>query len=253
MAAPLLAAAEVGDRSASGDRTASGGGTTVIGLVIIDHEQPGTYDAASVELLTTVCAQVAVGIQNARLFQQTRSAFAALEVSERYQKAVALATSVLTERGIAALSDVLTALGEAAQTGRAYYFETQVDQRGPDWRVIAEWHSPEIPPQINNPALRRLSLRFIGPWVEELRASGKIAAPVSELSPEIQEFFRPLGTQSVLQFAVPGRHEMPGCIAFEQLDYPRRWHDDEIAALQTAAASLANTIAREDLFTQVRN
>jgi GAF domain-containing protein/FixJ family two-component response regulator len=227
-------------------------GEEVVGLLIVDHHEPQAYNRASVELLSTVSAQVAVAIQNARLFQQTRSAFSALEVSERYQKSVAQATSVLTERGIAALGDVLETLGEAARASRAYYFETQVDQRGTYWRLIAEWHAPGIPPQINNPALRHLSTRFIAPWIDQLRADGKISTPVSELAGGIRQFFEPLGTKSVLQFAVQGRHEIPGCIGFEQLETPRAWTEDEISALQTAASALQNTISREDLFTQVQ-
>ena len=85
-----------------------------------------------------------------------------------------------------------------------------------------------------------------------MSAEGSIAARLSDLPPEEQIFLEKLGTLSILQFVVPGAHDLPGCIGFEQIDYEREWGIDEIAALETAASALANTIARENLFDQVQ-
>jgi signal transduction histidine kinase/ActR/RegA family two-component response regulator len=225
----------------------------VIGVMAVQsYSTPDLYSEEDRDMLTAIANQVAVALQNARLFEQTQTALGALEISERYQKAVALATSILTERGIASLSDILSSLGQAAGASRAYYFETQVDPRGSYWRLISEWHTSEVPAQINNPALRRLSTRFLADWLRRLRQQGHIAVNIAELPDEYGQFFEQFGTRSILQLAVPGRHEIPGCIGFEQIDATRQWSADEISALQTAAAALANTIAREDLFTQVQ-
>jgi len=151
-----------------------------------------------------------------------------------------------------ALTEVLEILGEAAQTSRAYYMETQVDSRGTYWRLISEWHKPDVESHFTNPAMRRLSIHEITGWTDRLNKDGFASASISDLAPEEKGFMESLGTRSTLHFAVAGRHELPGCIGFDQVDQDRPWGDDEIAALQTAAATLANTIVREDLFTQVQ-
>ncbi len=228
-------------------------GDQVIGVIAVQSfDQPNRYNENDRDLLNAVANQAAVALLNARLFEQTQTALSALEVSERYQKSVAQAVAILTERGIAALSNVLEILGEATQASRAYYVETQVDGRGPYWRIIAEWRAPEAPSQLDNPAMRRLSADQMTPWLEQLRQQSFATAVADDRYPEQVELFHVLGARSVLHLAVSGRHELPGCIGFEQLDRPRRWGDDEVSALQTAAAALSNTIAREDLFTQVQ-
>jgi GAF domain-containing protein/CheY-like chemotaxis protein len=219
---------------------------------IWESRQRREFTATETNLCQDISRQAAVAMERAMLFEQTQNALSALEISERYQKSVAQAVAVLTERGIASLSDVLRILGQAANASRAYYIETQVDPRGSYWRLIAEWCSEGTPSQLSNPDLRRLSARWLSPWLDNLKKNGYVSLIVNSANPEEKDFFEKLGTRSILQFAVAGRHEIPGCIGFEQIDYDRQWNDDEISALQTAASALANTISREDLFTQVQ-
>ena len=228
-------------------------GDQVIGMIAVQSFEPSlSYNENDRDLLHTVASQAAVALLNAQLFEQTQTALSALEVSERYQKGVANAVGILTERGIASLSDVLEILGTAADASRAYYFETQVDGRGRYWRLITEWLAPGIDSLLNNASLRRVSSESMASWMDKLHEDGYAFSTTYDLPSEQKSFFESLGTQSVLHLAVPGRHELPGCIGFEQTDYDRIWGRDEIAALQTAASALANTIAREDLFTQVQ-
>jgi GAF domain-containing protein len=219
---------------------------------IWESRQRREFTSTEINLCHDISHQAAVAMERAMLFEQTQSALSALEISERYQKSVAQAVAILTERGIAALSDVLRILGQAANASRAYYIETQVDPRGSYWRLIAEWCNEGTPSQLGNPDLRRLSSRWLSSWLDNLRKNGSISLVIDSAAAEEKEFFERLGTRSILQFAVAGRHEIPGCIGFEQTDYDRQWNEDEIAALQTAASALANTISREDLFTQVQ-
>lgn len=251
-------------------------------LEVMDDTPLRVWSEDEILLVEQVTDQLSLALENARLFQETQSALQALAVSEQYQKSVAQAVTTLTERGIAALSDVLRTLGEASQASRTYYFETQVDARGPYWRLISEWCAPEVPAQMGNPTLRRLPISLIGTWLENLSRNGFKAALAHEMPEELtgladtgrENLWQrtqlglaiPGGAGStrtdqalveqkpraVLQFAIPGRQEAPGCIGFEQYDYERQWSAEEISALQTAASALANTIAREDLFTQVQ-
>jgi signal transduction histidine kinase/putative methionine-R-sulfoxide reductase with GAF domain/ActR/RegA family two-component response regulator len=235
-------------------------GDEMVGLLAVGHDQPHAFHTEDIDFIRPVCAQIAVAIQNASLFEQTQRARDALQISVRYQKSVAQAVATLTERGISALPEVLEQLGLASQASRVYYIETQVDGQGPYWRLITEWRAPGIQTQLSNPTLRHFSLESVNSWVERLRTQGfnyVTAASATELE---FEYFKSTGTRTALQFAVTGRlgiagrsaADFPGCIGFDQIDVERAWTAEEIAALQTAASALSNTIAREDLFSQVQ-
>jgi GAF domain-containing protein/ActR/RegA family two-component response regulator len=235
-------------------------GDEVLGLIAAGHDQPQAFRREDLEFIRPVAAQIAVAIQNARLFEQTQTARDALQISVRYQRSVAQSVAALTERGSAALTEVLEQLGQSAQASRAYYFETQVDSRGPYWRLIAEWRAPEVPSQLGNPLLRRLPAKTIEKWIERLRTQGFNIATARGAQGDEGDYFAATGTRTALQFAVAGRlglvtgltAEIPGCIGFDQIDSERAWTTEEIAALQTAASALSNTYAREDLFAQVQ-
>ncbi len=223
-----------------------------LGTVCMFNSAVKPIPEARIKLIEAIGQQVGVIIENTRLFEQTQKARDALQISERYQKNVAQAVAVLTERGIAALSEVLELLGQAAQCSRVQYLETQADLGGAYWRLIAEWRAPQVPTQLNNPLMRRFPVRAHSPWIMQLRSQGYAASLTKDAPAEEIETFQALGARSTLHFAIPGRHEIPGCLAFEQVDFDRQWSSDEIAALQTAASALANTLARDDLFAQVQ-
>ena len=221
-------------------------------LEILDEDPQRQWSQDELLLIEQVTNQLTLALENAQLFEQTQNARDALQISVRYQKSVAQAVADLTERGFAAISDVLQLLGEAAQASRVYYMEAQVDFRGPYWHQVTEWHAPQAPSQINNPALRRVSARWLPPWIERLSKEGYVAELTNQLPDEEREFMAALGVRSILQFPVAGQQGAPGCIGFEQIDSERVWTSDEIAALQTAASALANTIVRENLFNQLQ-
>ncbi len=235
-------------------------GDEVVGLLAAAHTQPQAFRPEDLELIRPVAAQIAVAIQNSRLFEQTQTARDALQISVRYQKSIAQSVTALTERGSAALSEVLEQLGQAAQASRAYYMETQVDGRGPYWRLIAEWRAPNVASQLSNPVMRRLPTKAIERWIKWLGIQGFNVATERGAQEDERPYFETTGTRSTLQFAVTGRlgivagiaAEIPGCIGFDQIDSERAWTAEEIAALQTAASALSNTFAREDLFSQVQ-
>jgi len=105
---------------------------------------------------------------------------------------------------------------------------------------------------MNNPVLRRISARWLPAWIERLGKEGYIAASASQLPVSESELLAAVGARSLLQFPVAGQHGATGCLGFEQINYEREWNSDEIAALRTAAAALANTIVRENLFNQLQ-
>ena len=89
---------------------ASRGESPVVGLLIIDHIRPNAYDQATLDLIATVAAQVSLGIQNARLFQQTQIALS--ETEALYQASAEL-------NAVQSFDDILRTLRQYSILGEA--------------------------------------------------------------------------------------------------------------------------------------
>jgi signal transduction histidine kinase/DNA-binding response OmpR family regulator len=219
-------------------------------------------------LVEQVVDQVSLALENARLFEQTQNARDALAVRERYQKGVALAATTLTEKGSRALPEVLKILGQAAGASQALYFQAVRQEGRYFWRLQAHWATGKERTAKNERMAPRPGLQKPFPMADlaaiarHLAQAGYMAESPEGFPAEARAFLQAMHAHSPLLLAVPGKDGPPGCLVFDtaeyerldykRLDYKRQWGLDEIAALQTAAAALANTLAREDLLSQVR-
>ena len=71
-------------RSDSGAGSKSpGGGQRIIGVLDVQSEEPAAYDEEDIALLTILADQVAIAIENARLFAETRQALREVETVHR--------------------------------------------------------------------------------------------------------------------------------------------------------------------------
>lgn len=221
-------------------------------LEIVDDDSDRRWTEEELLLIEQVMDQLTLAIENAELFDQTQRARDALQVSVRYQKSIADAVAILSERGFSAISEVLELLGKASQASRVYFMETQYDHHGPYWRIISEWHAPGLSAQMSNPGLHQLSPDLLRNWSQSMGKAGFLTFSQSSTTPDEQKVLEILGVKSVLQFPISVQQDTPGCIGFEQAGFERTWNSEEIAALQTAASALANTIVRENLFNQLQ-
>ncbi len=221
-------------------------------LEIIDDSPNRSWSQDDQRLVEQVADQLSLALENARLFQETQTAMAALEVRERYQKGIAQTVATLAERGTESLSETMRILGEAAQVSRIYYFETLEDEQGLYWRQVAEWCAPGIKPEIDNEELQHLPVDVLPRWITQFQETGLLHGLVKTFPDDEREILEPQDILSIIVLAVSGEKPIPGFIGFDETTYERIWGTDEISALQTAAASLANTIAREALLEQTR-
>jgi signal transduction histidine kinase/DNA-binding response OmpR family regulator len=219
-------------------------------------------------LVEQVADQVSLALENARLFEQTQNARDALAVRERYQKAVALAATTLTEKGSQALPEVLNILGQAAGASQIFYFQAIRQEGQYFWRLQTRWAAGKEQSANNegmapHPGLKKpFPMANLAAIARRLVQVGYLTGPLQGFSAEARAFLEAMHAHSPLLLAVPGKGGPPGCLIFDtagykrldykRVDYKRQWGLEEIAALQTAAAALANTLAREDLLFQVR-
>ena len=164
-----------------------------------------------------------------------------------YEQAVTAASRVLVEpRGD--LREALKHLRSATGTGRAYVFR---NSRGDDGELtmsqIAEVCAAGVTPHIDNPELQNLPYRSLDPAQHDALSRGRaFIRRVEDIREQDRPFFE---SQEILQLVlipVEGGGEWIGFLGFDVCDEPRRWEQEDLDLLGSAAAMIGNTLVRRE-------
>ncbi len=228
-------------------------GDRSIGAVLLeDYQTNNAYTNVQMELLSTIASQATTALENAKLFAEITMALTALETRERYQSNIAAAVATLTEFGTRDLLEVMQALGRASQASRVYFTRLVEDAGTYYWESAGEWIDTDASHSFDSNPIRRMAIDAYPYWLRSLKEKGWAGDPLESLPSPERELLMEQGIQSSLLLAVQGKRSLPGFIAFDQVDHPRKWQNDEISSLQVAADALSNTIVREDLLDQLQ-
>jgi signal transduction histidine kinase/CheY-like chemotaxis protein len=228
-------------------------GDHAVGAIVLqDFDKENAYNSIHVELLSTIASQAATALENAKLFEEIRTALAAIENRERYQGNVARAVASLTEFGTKSLLEVLESLGKASQCSRVFFAQIQEDERGLYWRSIAEWTNPELSTFFDKVKNHYLPVALFPYWSIELREKGWLSGICNQFPSPEKEFLNDQQITSTLLISVPGKSSFPSFIAFDQVEIERDWLIEEVNVLRVAADALSNTVVREDLLDQLQ-
>ncbi|MFN3927258.1 MAG: PAS domain S-box protein [Pseudanabaenaceae cyanobacterium] len=145
------------------------------------------------------------------------------------------------------LQDMVNILGQTYIASRAYIFQYHTDSTGQFFAdQIVEWCNSEVEPQIDNPDLQGVAMTQLFPQVVAKHLQG---LPFHTLVLDYQDAgVDILIAQKILSLlAVPitVNGKLWGFLGFDECRYERQWQDWEIDYLQTAAGTLASTIARQ--------
>ena len=205
-------------------------------------------------MLEFLGSQTASALQNATLFGQVEATLSVVESQARYQTSVAQASALLVEEGTQSLDEVLQLLGQTARVDHCYYAEVQEGGQEAYWAPRAAWPLTENASESDEPLLPRVKVdAFPDTWLSMLQNQGEVHASLDGASPLEQQVFELLGASSLLALSVPGNAAFPGLLSFVTEEKERVWTKEELAALQTIAASLSSTLARESLLTRVQD
>jgi signal transduction histidine kinase/CheY-like chemotaxis protein len=229
-------------------------GERPVGAIILKNlEQENAYSSIHVELLSTLASQASTALENANLFQEIRTALAAIENRERYQANVAVVAATLSKYGSKSMPEVLGALGDASQSSRVYFaLSGENGSEGSFWNVVNQWVSPGSKAIYENSKLTSIPKDRLPYITDQIRETGWVAKPSVELPAPDSEFFLEQQVRSILILNVPVKGSLPSFIVFEQVDLERTWQLEEIRILQIATDALSNTILRENLLKQVQ-
>jgi signal transduction histidine kinase/CheY-like chemotaxis protein len=201
-------------------------------------------------LAEEVARQLALAMENARLYHEISAALAGLERRERYQANIAQAVALLSEKGTWAVPEVLASLGKASGSGRVVFMERHTGETT-IWQPVAGWTSPERIQQIAAPINEPIACVF-NHWEHELLLNGWVYNTQWDAPSPERECLSMHHVSSALLLAITLSQNNLGFIAFQDFGSAREWEIDEINILKVAANALTNAFNRESLLSQLQ-
>lgn len=232
-------------------------GAEIVGVLFANSTTAGYFTEEIVRLLEFLGSQLATSAQNALQFDQLQQTLGVVELQSRYRDAVAQATAQLAERGTESMPAVLQLLGEVLETGEAQYCDLRSEGAGMYWEVGARWTSSAgatdgAAAGSAGSGSSKWRLDGFPEWLPALRTQGIVRVDASRASTMEQQALEALDFRSLLLIAVPSDASAPNFMAFGDSLREREWKPEELISVQTVAAALSSTLARERLFREVQ-
>lgn len=221
-------------------------------IKVIDGDQLKVYEAtvSPLQALQTSGSQNGTD-QMVILHDVTRRKEVEFALSRR--ESIMSAISFAAERFLKAsaweqnIPEVLEKLGQAADASRVFVVVNYTD----DDRVIHsslcyEWTAPGTEPQIRNPALQHVPLRKagFGRWEKSLSNGEVIHGLVRNFPDEERQFFKPLGSLSVVAIPIFAQTQWWGFLMFDESRAEREWTTTELEAFHAAAGIFGSAETR---------
>ena len=221
------------------------------GVLFAVSRRRATFGEEQVHLLEFLATQMAIAIQNALYLRSAEEARAITERQARYQSSVAQATTLLAEKGSAAMEEVLGIIAQAMEVPWGYYLVPQQQEDGEFvWVPAASWAAEGFP--------RREMLSWkpeqLPHWSQELlHGSGIVATTMSTAPMPERALFDRFKSKAAMFVAVqlPGESP-PAVMGFTDFKRERQWGEDVVNAMHTMALAISGTLAREALLRQVQ-
>ena len=183
------------------------------------------------------------------------------DITNRKQAQQKLRTRLRYERGLAGCcqalharvnsghlpSEALTHLLEASDASRVYVFENFEDpQQGLCMRQVAEVCAAGISADIHDPLLQHLPYSHLSQEFSDAMSNGR---PVNEITASLQprekELLETHGVLSILMLPIRVDGQWYGFIGFDDCVTERRWSDEDVELLKTAADIIGSHLGRQ--------
>jgi diguanylate cyclase (GGDEF)-like protein len=230
----------------------------IIGIIALDGYHVGQFSERHAQLAVTYANQVAIALENARLYTELqqelierRHVEETLRQRDEILQAVAHAAQVFLQSSNwrESISQTLAGLGNATDASHVYIFENHVIGGNRYTSQRYEWVSSKATPEINNPNYQNVPLFGEGQkhWSGMLGAGQTVGGNMDTLPKDEAEYFFERGIKSILDVPIFVRGEWWGVIGFDDYFNERIWSPVEIEALEIAAKMISAAIAREQI------
>jgi len=160
-----------------------------------------------------------------------------LERRLRYEEAVAHCSRELMADSPESLKAVLGRLRLATGADRVYFFENFTDAGGElRMRQACDSRGPGVPPRTESDRPAGLAYAESCPrWRDELSEGRTVSGLAEEFPPDERDLLREQSIQSLLALPVSVDGQWYGFIGFDDIREGRRWSDEDVYLLRTAA------------------
>jgi len=175
-------------------------GDQVLGVMAVQsYTTPRAYDRHDLDLLTAIASQVAIALQNARLFEQTRQALAETEALYQAARAISEATSV--EEIVRGAAGVARPLGFTAcsLTVATLTDPDGIPTHGDIYPVVAageDWIT--LPPMQAFPIADRKAARRVLDEPDFILIYADVEDPDADIPDEVRETTRNMGMRGIV-------------------------------------------------------
>ncbi len=221
-------------------------GERIIGALDVQSTSASALqDENDVRVLQTLANQLAVAVQNARLFQQTEERNHRLAALSTLSAKLLMSTTVDELIRIAARE--ITTIMAVDQSGVAFF----------DWprgmaRVVAQHRRDEQPPHgigVEFPIAGTASIDWV---MQHRRPLAVTDVQSDETLSSVRDILAEEGVKSILILPLFMRGELIGTIGLDVLEQPRLWSDVDLSIASTISTLLASAIESTRLFEQLQ-
>jgi GAF domain-containing protein len=218
-------------------------GDRVIGALTLVWLDTKNFSQVNLPLLSQIAEAIALAIEKARLFDETRRRDVLLE-------ALAYAGEQLLLPGDLSdiLPDVLAHLGSAAQASRAYLFEQYNAEGLLLARLVVSWAAPG---QVSH-NMPYLVLSSLERWASTLQVGRPLAGLSRDMPTEERDLLQGYDILSVVVVPIFQGNHVWGFLCFDDTAQERIWSAAEIEALKSAAGALGAALVRQQSETAER-
>ncbi|MGH2593543.1 MAG: GAF domain-containing protein [Anaerolineae bacterium] len=214
----------------------------IFGFDQIDRQRRWTPD--EVNMLRRVAEQLAVALENARVYQETQRRAELEAALNRIGRTI---KASLDPQAVLDLQATLGEMGRVIRSSRSCFLANEDDHR---FSRAYEWCAPGVPSfQGTGEAWSNLPHSF------KLFKSGQsIVTERVERDdpPELHAMMRAQGVLSHMHVPVLTGNRLIGILGFEQIDQQRRWTSEEVNLVYRVADQLAAALENARLYQNVR-
>lgn len=227
-------------------------GDSIVGSLFVYSSRAYHFTERDIDLLEFLVTQVSAALQASIQFEQTERALVVVGRQARYQTNVSQAVALLTENGTASINEVLHLLGEASEAPVALYFDVQCNGDSVYWKLHSWWSAEaSLAKWVTGTLSQQVDVYDHQAWLDMLSDQISITGFFEDLPEDILNLSGCNACNMLIALSVQGAVEFPGFILILRKSR-RLWDEQEVVALQTVAAALSSTMAKEQLFSQVQ-
>jgi GAF domain-containing protein/DNA-binding LacI/PurR family transcriptional regulator/two-component sensor histidine kinase len=217
----------------------------VVGTIILESEQLADFDQEDQSLLEAVASTVAVGLRNARLYQETQRRVQELTLLN----SIAIRPGTMLLDTDVSIKSALEGLSQLIEVDRIAFIS--IDPTAQTWKITHEWTAPSVE------SVTDLSGTFdeAFPELAALFGNQPFISTDTVTDPRLEgtrELYHSSATKSLLLMPVQCGEQFYGALGFGDCRENRAWQADETRLLEAVARQLGLVLENTYLFKETQ-